>query len=102
MSFWADDWWTRCLDLDGQLEQLASDVSHAAGPDLERIEAWSIATRLRRGVVRARETKTAGASDGRSVAASSARGEVYELNTSKVIEDDQGVRLESGFGLGSA
>jgi hypothetical protein len=34
-----DEWWSRCLDLDAQLERLADDGAFAPGPDRERIEA---------------------------------------------------------------
>lgn len=39
-----DDWWNRCLDLDGQLERLLEDDAIPEGPQRQRIEAWSIAT----------------------------------------------------------
>jgi hypothetical protein len=41
-----DEWWNRCLALDGQLVQLERDESYAAGPDRKRIEAWSVSTHL--------------------------------------------------------
>lgn len=41
-----DEWWDRCLALDGKLEQLAGDESFPAGPDRKRIEAWSVSTHL--------------------------------------------------------
>ena len=41
-----DDWWERVLDLDAQLEARATDESIPAGPDRDRIEAWSVATHL--------------------------------------------------------
>ncbi len=39
-DFTFEEWWNRCLALDGQLEQLAGDESYTAGPDRDRIEAW--------------------------------------------------------------
>jgi uncharacterized protein len=42
-----DDWWSRVLDLDTQLEARASDESIPLGPDRDRVEAWSVATHLR-------------------------------------------------------
>jgi hypothetical protein len=42
-----DDWWSRVLDLDAQLEARAFDESIPLGPDRERVEAWAIPTHLR-------------------------------------------------------
>lgn len=41
------DWWDRVLDLDARLANLTEDSSVPAGPDKDRIEAWSVATHLR-------------------------------------------------------
>lgn len=37
------EWWEPCLHLDITLEQLASDHSIPDGPDVARIEAWTVA-----------------------------------------------------------
>jgi hypothetical protein len=42
-----DDWWTRVLDLDNQLERRIDDDSLPASPDHQKIQAWSVATHLR-------------------------------------------------------
>jgi hypothetical protein len=42
-----DEWWSRCLQLDAQLERLAHDRAFAPGPDRERIEAWTAAAHRR-------------------------------------------------------
>ncbi|CAN5663741.1 hypothetical protein BH10ACT1_BH10ACT1_17180 [soil metagenome] len=39
-----DEWWSRSLELDAQLEALQDDESIPTGPDRQRIDAWSIAT----------------------------------------------------------
>jgi hypothetical protein len=41
-----DDWWARCLDLDAAMARLADDPSLPPGPDLPRIEAWSVQAHL--------------------------------------------------------
>jgi len=41
-----DEWWTRVLDLDVQLERLLNDDRLRAGPDKDRIERWSVTTHL--------------------------------------------------------
>ena len=41
-----DEWWRRCLELDGQLTALADDESFPLEADRSRIEAWSVATHL--------------------------------------------------------
>lgn len=41
------DWWDRVLELDLSLAGLADEGSIPAGPDSDRIEAWSVATHLR-------------------------------------------------------
>lgn len=41
-----DEWWDRCLDLDGQLERMEGDESLPPGPDRERIATWSVSTHL--------------------------------------------------------
>ncbi len=42
-----DEWWERCLQLDAALEALEDDDSLPAGPDLARIEAWSVSAHQR-------------------------------------------------------
>jgi hypothetical protein len=42
-----DEWRSRWQGLDAALEALADDESYPAGPDLARIEAWSVETHLR-------------------------------------------------------
>lgn len=37
-----DDWWSRSLELDAQLEAAENDESLPAGPDRARIEAWMV------------------------------------------------------------
>ena len=39
-----DEWFERTVELDAALEALLADESVRPGPDVERIEAWSIAT----------------------------------------------------------
>lgn len=41
-----DDWWSRALELDGELERLAGDESLPGGPDRGCIERWSVAAHL--------------------------------------------------------
>ena len=41
-----EEWWQRCLALDAQLEQMATDESLPEGSDRRRIESWSVATHL--------------------------------------------------------
>lgn len=42
-----DDWWARCLDLHDAMSRLAADESLPAGPERDRIEAWSVAAHRR-------------------------------------------------------
>jgi hypothetical protein len=39
-----DEWWSRSLELDAQLESLQGDDSIPPGPDRTRIETWMVAT----------------------------------------------------------
>jgi hypothetical protein len=41
------EWWSRVLELDAQLESLLVDDRLSAGPQKERIEQWSVTTHLR-------------------------------------------------------
>lgn len=41
-----DDWWTRCLSLDAEMEKLLSDDSLPEQPDRTRIEAWMVEAQL--------------------------------------------------------
>lgn len=41
-----EEWWTRSLELDEQLERLSDDASLPEGPDRARIEQWSTSTHL--------------------------------------------------------
>jgi hypothetical protein len=42
-----DDWWSRSLELDAQLEAMESDTSVPEGPDRARIDTWLVATHRR-------------------------------------------------------
>jgi hypothetical protein len=41
-----EEWWSRCLELDAELEAMAEDDAIPPGPDQRAIEAWSIQTHL--------------------------------------------------------
>lgn len=41
-----DDWWTRCLELDTELEALADNEACPSSADHDRIEDWSVSTHL--------------------------------------------------------
>ena len=41
-----DEWWSRSLELDSELEAMADDESLPPGPNREAIEAWSVETQL--------------------------------------------------------
>lgn len=42
-----DEWWARALELDADLGHVADDRSLRPGPDVERIERWTVETHLR-------------------------------------------------------
>jgi hypothetical protein len=42
-----DEWWTRVLGLDAQLEVMLDDDELPSEPDRRAIEEWSVATHLR-------------------------------------------------------
>jgi hypothetical protein len=42
-----DDWWTRCLELDAALEDLAANEAVPPTADRRRIEDWSVTAHLR-------------------------------------------------------
>jgi hypothetical protein len=41
-----EEWWSRSLELDAELEAMAEDDSIPPGPDRPAIEAWSVRTHL--------------------------------------------------------
>jgi hypothetical protein len=41
-----EEWWSRSLELDAELEAMAEDDSIPPGPDRGAIEAWSVKTHL--------------------------------------------------------